>query len=180
MLTSQLQEDLFLLDLVEQGNAQALASLHHRYSRLVFSVALATLREHSLAEDVHQEVFMQLWKNPQSFMATRKSLAGVLAATSLNRSIDVLRHRQNLLPLEDVVVRSTTDLVAQCECANMMARVRAKVEKLPSAEQELLTMSYIEGWTHSEIASRTGRPLGTIKTRIRNAIITIRAQSLSH
>jgi RNA polymerase sigma-70 factor (ECF subfamily) len=180
MLQSQLKDDLSLLDLVRQGSEQALTSLHQRYSRLVFSVALATVREYSTAEDVHQEVFMQLWKSPHSFMTTHRNFSGVLAATSRNRSIDLLRRRQISVPIENVVAKSPTDLVAQCEHSILMERVRTKIEQLPKAEQELLSMSFIEGWTHSEISTLTGQPLGTVKTRIRNAIITLRGQSVNH
>ena len=179
MQQSQLKDDLALLALVQKGDEDALASLHSRYSRLVFSVALATLREYSSAEDIHQEVFMQLWRSPQSFMTTRKNFPGVLAATSRNRSIDLLRRRQASVPIEDVTARSSTDLLSQCEHSSQMDRVRAKIEQLPTTEQELLTMSYIEGWSHSEIATLTGHPLGTVKTRIRNAVMTLRGQSVN-
>ena len=91
MPQSSMDGDTYLLSLVQRGDEQAMASLYDRYSKVVYSVALRVLRDPSSAEDVLQEIFMQIWRNPDSFIATRGSLGGWLAVVSRNRSIDTLR-----------------------------------------------------------------------------------------
>ncbi len=71
-----------------------MASLFDRYSKVVYSVALRVLRDPASAEDVLQEVFMQIWRNPDGFVATRGSLGGWLAVVARNRSIDALRRKK--------------------------------------------------------------------------------------
>src|SRR6202034_326625 len=89
-----MQDDAALLALVERGGESAMASLFDRYSKVVYSVALRVLRDPAAAEDVLQEVFMQIWRNPDSFVATRGSLGGWLAVVARNRSIDALRRKR--------------------------------------------------------------------------------------
>ena len=88
------QDDSVLLGLVQKGDEQAMASIFDRYSKVVYSVALRVLRDPAGAEDVLQEIFMQIWRNPDGFTATRGSLGGWLAVVSRNRSIDALRRRR--------------------------------------------------------------------------------------
>src|ERR1700748_2871924 len=93
------QDDGVLLALVRRGDEAAMATLFDRYSKVVYSIALRVLRDPSSAEDVLQEVFMQIWRNPDGFVATRGSLGGWLAVVSRNRSIDALRRTR---PTESV------------------------------------------------------------------------------
>src|SRR6202000_1473372 len=90
------QDDATLLALVVRGDEQAMASLFDRYSKVVYSVALRVLRDPASAEDVLQEVFMQIWRNPDGFVATRGSLGGWLAVFARNRSIDTIRRKRPL------------------------------------------------------------------------------------
>ena len=76
------QDDASLLALVQRGDEQAMASLFDRYSKVVYSVALRVLRDPASAEDVLQEIFMQIWRSPDGFIATRGSLGGWLAVVS--------------------------------------------------------------------------------------------------
>ena len=77
--------DLSLLALVQRGDEAALASLFARHSKLVYSVGLRVLRDPAAAEDVLQEIFMQIWRNPTGFVAARGSLGGWLAVVARNR-----------------------------------------------------------------------------------------------
>ena len=79
------QDDAALLALVQRGDEYAMASLFDRYSKVVYSVALRVLRDPAAAEDVLQEVFMQIWRSPDGFVASRGSLGGWLAVVSRNR-----------------------------------------------------------------------------------------------
>src|SRR6202451_664772 len=89
-----MQDDSTLLALVQRGDEFAMASLFDRYSKVVYSVALRVLRDPASAEDVLQEVFMQVWRNPDGFVGTRGSLGGWLAVVARNRSIDALRRKR--------------------------------------------------------------------------------------
>ena len=88
------QDDASLLAQVQRGDEQAMAALFDRYSKIVYSVALRVLRDPAAAEDVLQEIFMQIWRNPTSFIATRGSLGGWLAVVSRNRSRDARRRKR--------------------------------------------------------------------------------------
>ena len=98
------QDDAALLALVQRGDEGAMASLFDRYSKIVYSVALRVLRDPASAEDVLQEVFMQIWRNPSGFVATRGSLGGWLAVVARNRSIDALRRKRPSEQVDDMVL----------------------------------------------------------------------------
>src|SRR5215469_14474273 len=93
------QDVASLLAQVERGDEYAMAVLFDRYSKVVYSVALRVLRDPSSAEDILQEVFMQVWRNPESFVASRGSLGGWLAVVARNRSIDALRRKKPSEPV---------------------------------------------------------------------------------
>src|ERR1700733_13295994 len=100
------QDDAALLTLVQRGDESAMTSLFDRYSKVVYSVALRVLRDPASAEDVLQEVFMQIWRNPDGFAATRGSLGGWLAVVARNRSIDALRRKRPTEQVDDMGVGS--------------------------------------------------------------------------
>jgi RNA polymerase sigma-70 factor, ECF subfamily len=168
------EDDSSLLASVQSGDEQAMASLYDRYSKLVYSVALRVLRDPSAAEDVLQEVFMQIWRNPDSFTAARGSLGGWLAIVSRNRSIDTLRRKRPTTDVDDIPLASPYNLADEAERNSLMELARSVIATLPSEQRKTLEMAFFDGLTHSEIAEMTGDPLGTVKTRIRSALLTLR------
>jgi RNA polymerase sigma-70 factor, ECF subfamily len=168
------EDDASLLAQVEAGNEPAMACLFDRYSKVVYSVALRVLRDPASAEDILQEIFMQIWRSPESFTAAKGSLGGWLAVVSRNRSIDALRRKRPSDPVEDIALTSPYNLAEEAERNNMMERARAVILKLPTEQRKTLEMAFFDGLTHSEIAEMTGDPLGTVKTRIRGALLTLR------
>ncbi len=167
-------DDASLLSLVERGDEGAMASLFDRYSKVVYSVALRVLRDPASAEDVLQEIFMQIWRAPQSFIATRGSLGGWLAVVSRNRSIDALRRRRPTDPVDEIVLASPYNLADEAERNSMIEKARSVIVLLPAEQRKTLEMAFFDGLTHSEIAEMTGDPLGTVKTRIRSALLSLR------
>jgi RNA polymerase sigma-70 factor (ECF subfamily) len=167
-------EDTELLSRVGQGDENAMESVFRRYSGPVYSVALRVLRDSGQAEDVMQEIFLQLWRNPAAFVQGRGSLGAWLVVITRNRSIDLLRRRKPTDSVEDVVLASPINVADEAERNAMMEKVRAVLANLPQEQRKSLELAYFEGLTHTEIASRTGDPLGTVKTRIRQALITLR------
>ncbi|HEY4379576.1 MAG TPA: sigma-70 family RNA polymerase sigma factor [Acidobacteriaceae bacterium] len=168
------EDDSSLLALVQSGNEHAMASLFDRYSRVVYSVALRVLRDPASAEDVLQEVFMQIWRNPGSFTAARGSLGGWLSIVARNRSIDLLRRKRPTVDADDIPLASSFNLADEAERNSLMERARGVIYKLPTEQRKTLEMAFFDGLTHSEIAEMTGDPLGTVKTRIRSGLLTLR------
>jgi RNA polymerase sigma-70 factor (ECF subfamily) len=168
------QDDAALLDLVQRGDEYAMASLFDRYSKVVYSVALRVLRDPASAEDVLQEVFMQIWRNPGGFVATRGSLGGWLAVVARNRSIDTLRRKRPTEQVDEMALASNYNLADEAERNSMMEKARGVIRLLPMEQRKTLEMAFFDGLTHSEIAEMTGDPLGTVKTRIRSALTSLR------
>jgi len=168
------RDDAALLLLVQKGDEAAMAFLFDRYSKVVYSVALRVLRDPASAEDVLQEIFMQIWRNPDGFIATRGSLGAWLAVVSRNRSIDALRRKRPTEQVDDMALASPYNLADEAERNNMMEKARSVIHLLPTEQRKTLEMAFFDGLTHSEIAEMTGDPLGTVKTRIRSALTTLR------
>jgi RNA polymerase sigma-70 factor (ECF subfamily) len=166
--------DLALVTAIRSGNQSAMGALYDRYSSIVYAVALRVLQDTGAAEDVLQEIFMQLWRNPGSFDSSRGNMAAWLAVIARNRAIDSLRRRRPVDDIEDVVVSVEPDLATETDRARAMDKVRSALEQMPAAQRKTLEMAYFEGLTHTEIAQKTGEPLGTIKTRIRSGLLTLR------
>ena len=173
-ITHSTEDDASLLLLVQRGDEHAMAVLFDRYSRLVYSVALRVLRDPALAEDVLQEIFMQIWRSPNGFVATRGSLGGWLAVVSRNRSIDALRRKRPTEQVDEMILPAQGNLADEAERNGMMEKARSVIGKLPPDQRKTLEMAFFDGLTHSEIAEMTGDPLGTVKTRIRSALLTLR------
>jgi RNA polymerase sigma-70 factor (ECF subfamily) len=168
------QMDVDLLGRVQSGDEAAMAALYDRYSKIVYSVALRVLRDPASAEDILQEIFMQVWRSPAKFIATRGSLGGWLAVVTRNRSIDLLRRKRPSEQVEEMQLASTTNIADEVERNTMMERARGVILQLPTEQRKTLEMAFFDGLTHSEIAEMTGDPLGTVKTRIRSALLTLR------
>jgi RNA polymerase sigma-70 factor (ECF subfamily) len=168
------QLDADLLGKVQRGDELAMAAIYDRYSRVVYSVALRVLRDPASAEDILQEIFMQVWRSPAKFIATRGSLGGWLAVVTRNRSIDKLRRRRPTEQVEEMQLASSCNIASESERNIMMERARGVILQLPAEQRKTLEMAFFDGLTHSEIAEMTGDPLGTVKTRIRSAILTLR------
>ena len=148
--------------------------LYDRYSSLLYSVALRVLGDTGAAEDVLQEVFMQLWRNPGLFDSSRGNLAPWLAVIARNRAIDSLRKRYPETDIDDVIVSVEPDMAGDAERSRAMEKVREALGTMPLPQRSALEMAYFEGLTHTEIAAKTGEPLGTIKTRIRAGLLALR------
>ena len=166
--------DAALVSAIRSGDEQAMAALYERHSGIVYSVALRILGDTGSAEDVLQEVFMQLWRNPEVFDAGRGSLAGWLAVITRNRAIDSLRKRRPDADIADVVVSCEPDLVGGTDTSRAFEKVRGALTGMPLSQRSALEMAFFEGLTHTEIAEKTGEPLGTVKTRIRTGLLTLR------
>lgn len=177
MSTAGLQADsadAVLIARIRSGDPQGMAALYDRYSGVVYAVALRVLADPAAAEDVLQDVFMQLWRNPGAFDSSRGSLGPWLAVIARNRSIDALRKRRPECDVEDVVIAVDADLEGAAARSRAVEKIRGALGRMPPPQRRALEMTFFEGLTHSEISSRTGEPLGTVKTRIRAGLLALR------
>ena len=166
--------DGVLLERVKANDQGAMAEFCSRYGSLVYSIALRVLKDSGQAEDLMQEIFMQVWRNPGAFEQERGSLGAWLAVVARNRAVDVLRRRKPNDPMDEVVLVSNVNLASDVERTRMMEKVRLAMQGLPEEQQKSVELAFFEGMTHAEIAAKTGDPLGTVKTRIRTALLSLR------
>ena len=167
-------DDAVLIARTRQRNQDAFAMLYDRYSPLVYSVALRVLKSPTAAEDVLHDVFLQLWHSPEKFEASRGNLAPWLAVIARNRAIDGTRREKPRVDPEDVALVSPVDIHSDAERNVVAEKVRNVLKTMPEAQRTAVEMAFFEGMTHVEIADNTHEPLGTVKTRIRSALIMIR------
>jgi RNA polymerase sigma-70 factor (ECF subfamily) len=166
--------DKSLIDRVRLREQQAMTEIFDRYAGLVYSVALRILKDSGHAEDVTQEIFFQLWRNPDSFSPSRGSLGTWLLVVARNRAIDHLRQRRPGETVDEALLASPTNLENEAERSMIIERIQTILRDLPTEQQQSLQLAFFEGLSHSEIAQKTGQPLGTVKTRIRSALTNLR------
>ena len=173
--------DRLLIERIAAGDGPALAALYDQHARAVYSLALRILRNPSDAEDVVQEVFAQVWRQSARYEAAKATVTGWLLMQTRSRAIDKLRGRKVRPEGADTsaVLDRTADLApspeSEVERTERATRVRAALDSLPLLQRMAVELAYYEGLTHAEIASHLEQPLGTVKTRIRQALMTLRA-----
>jgi RNA polymerase sigma-70 factor (ECF subfamily) len=166
-----------------RGDAAGLAELYDRHGRAVLSLAYRVTGDRGEAEDVCQDVFTQAWSSAARYDARRGAVAAWLLIMTRTRSIDLLRRRRSRpQPIDDAdaadrlgaIPDASPDVDLQVAGAEEAALVKAAMAELPPDQRDALTLAYFDGLSHAEIAAQTGTPLGTIKTRIRTALIRLR------
>jgi RNA polymerase sigma-70 factor, ECF subfamily len=169
------QEDRDLARRLVDREAQALADAYARYGRVTFGFLLKTLRDRAAAEDVQQQVFLELWQRAPQFDPVRGSLITWVMTIARSRAIDQLRRRVPVpqdptgSPALETPVESVVDeLVEHWHMVELLRR-------LPHEEAELLRQRFYGGLSQSEIASETGVPLGTVKMRMVSGLRRLRA-----
>jgi RNA polymerase sigma-70 factor (ECF subfamily) len=167
-------DDMRLVSRIRAGDQQAMSELYDRYGKVVYAVALRVLQDAGGAEDVLQDVFLQLWRNPDAFDSSRGSLAAWLAVISRHRAIDRLRKRRPETDIEDCVIAAGPDLRDEAEHKLVIEKVRGVLAEMNPDQRKVLELAFFQGLTHTEIAEKTGEPLGTVKTRIRSGIQFLR------
>lgn len=172
LLTS---EDQALLHQIVNREAEALSVLYDRYGRLLFSVAYHLVGDHNLAEEITLDVFRRVWEKADSYRAERASVRTWLTSMARNRAIDMLR-RASVRPEHTSISwaelnfephtgeRSPETAVSQ---QMQSQKVHAALAELPQEQQDVLTLAYFHGYSHSQIANQLDLPIGTVKTRIR-------------
>lgn len=180
--TSSSQHKLGSLVLrVAERDQLAMTALYDATYRVVFGLLLRILNEPSIAEEVLLDVYMQVWRQADSYDEGRGSPMAWMLTIARSRAIDRLRSgrqessRRDLFDSLEDRARSDVDLEAAAGIAEMQAKVRSALNDLPIEQREVIELAYFSGLSHSEIALQLGQPLGTVKTRTRLAMMKLRA-----
>ena len=166
--------DADLVRRVTAGDRGAIEDLYERFRRPAFSLARRILADDTLAEDVVQDVFLTVWRDPGAFDSTRGSFSSWLMAMVHHKAVDAVRreesHRRRQSRAEDdLLLRAptmTSDVADEAWTRVVSERVRLALGALPAPQREALTLAYYGGYTQREVAALTNTPLGTVKTRM--------------
>jgi RNA polymerase sigma-70 factor (ECF subfamily) len=183
VVTARLEEtgapDGELLAAVARGDRQAYAALHRRYAPLLLGLLTRILPSRPEAEDVLQDVFLQVWKRAADFDERRGRPFPWLVTLARSRALDRLsvldsRSRLAAVHTRDVRPEEAPDPVHAASFAEHARRLRAALEQIPDSQRQVLLLAYFEGLTQSEIAGRLGTPLGTVKSHARLGLTKLR------
>jgi RNA polymerase sigma factor (sigma-70 family) len=171
-----------LMRQVAAGEIGGLEALYDRYHAMAYALALRITTETGLAEDVVQDSFLGVWRNAGRYAEARGSVRGWLLAIVRHRAIDAMRRQRASVALgeesDEVLPANLTLPDIWPEVAGRLdgERVREAIRLLPPAQREAIELAYFDGLTQREIADRTGAPLGTVKSRMRLGLVSLRAQ----
>lgn len=173
-----------LLQRITAGDPEAVRQLYARHGRLVYGLALTLTRDASTAEEICQDVFLKVWEKAGTYRPDKGKVVTWLARIARNRAIDSLRSRRlreadpapgpeepgapTAGPSSDPAEQLWQHLESQA--------VRDAVASLPPGQRRVLTLAFFRGLTHRQIAEQLGEPLGTVKTRIRDAMLKLRSR----
>lgn len=174
--------DAVLVARVTAGDRAAFGELYDRYSRPAYSLARRVCVDPELAEDVVQEAFLVLWRNPAGYDPSRGGFGTWLMTVVHHRAVDVVRRedtrRRRNVPLTDEVSEHTVPPTEGADHAALTgvvgAEVRAALQRLPDDQRQVIALAYLGGYTQTEVAALTGIPLGTVKSRTFAAIRRLR------
>ena len=179
MHDEDLDRDNALIRRAAAGAHDAFAEFYDRWSGRLLALIVQILVDRAQSEEVLQEVFLEIWRSASDFSPDRGSARAWAVTMARRRAIDRVRSSQaaknredrwhDYLPDMDLTVQAVEDRIVGQE-------VRRALDAVGEPQRSTLVMAYFTGLTHTEIARRTGVPLGTVKTRIRNGIARLRKE----
>jgi RNA polymerase sigma-70 factor (ECF subfamily) len=175
--SDNVDEDRELVRRMSAGDTQALARFYERWSRPIHALVTRLLRDPDDADDVVEDTFYQAWRQASRYQSSRGAVSTWIVTIARSRALDRLRSRRRLReePLTPVALLDEVsdavfpDPATGAEEAERRERVAAALKELPPEQREVLELAYFGGLSQTEIAERTGQPLGTVKTRTRLA-----------
>jgi RNA polymerase sigma-70 factor (ECF subfamily) len=176
------QHDEDLARRLQRHDPDAMKDLYDRFGRLAYSVVLAIVRDSSTAEDLVQETFLRVWNRIQVFEPGRGALGPWLLAIARNRAIDHLRSAASRMDRNafELDVREHpslfVDMEREVQNTDHARVIRAAILKLNPNQRKVIELAYYEGLSQTEMATRMGQPLGTIKTWVRAALSILREE----
>lgn len=170
--------DQELIDLIKRGDKEALREIYSRFSQAVYNMAFRMLRDREDAEEVVQEIFLQVWNKAQTYERGRGAVSTWIINIARSRSIDKLRtlgYRDKNTELDEEKLNSNTDFSRILEDREEKNNVIFQaLSALPENQRAVIELVYFEGFTHVEAAEQLKEPVGTIKTRLRLGVIKLK------
>jgi RNA polymerase sigma-70 factor, ECF subfamily len=168
-----------LIQQVANQDREAFSQLYDRFSSLVFSLSMRMLRVRSDAEDLLQEVFVQIWRQAKSYSVERGSPEAWIINIARSRAIDKIRSlrrmEKRLVLTEDPArAESTENIESSAAASEVRLTINSALASLPKAQRIVLELAYFDGLSQTEIAAQLSEPLGTVKTRMRSGIQRLR------
>jgi RNA polymerase sigma-70 factor (ECF subfamily) len=165
-----------------QGDKTALASLYDSLSRPLYSLAFRVINDASEAQDIVQDVFLQMWHKAGTYETSRGSVFGWAATLTRNRAIDRVRMRKRRAELlagsapdlQPAPLAGDADSAGSLWVQEKAGAVRAALSQLAPEQQKAIELAFFSGLTQQEIAAQLNEPLGTIKARIRRGLLKLR------
>ena len=174
--------DAELMERILRRDPIALETLYDRYARPVYSLVLRISQQPASAEEIVQDVFLQLWKSADRFQISRGPLEPWLFTMARNRALDFLRlkrekQRRREDSVEDdlpIAAVARPDPEGAIDLSRRAEKVRALMTSLPATQRRAIELAFFEGMSHSEIAAAMGEALGTVKSWIRGGLLRLR------
>jgi len=177
---SQASDEASLGERLRQQDVSAFEELYDRHSRLIYALVLRIVQHSASAEEVAQDVFLQLWRNASQYDGARGAFLPWLVTMARNRALDHLRlkgerqRRREEQAEELPPVVCAPDFDAGLDQERRAAKVRGLLAALEPRQRRAIELAYFEGLSHSEIAAALEEPLGTVKSWIRNGLGKLR------
>jgi RNA polymerase sigma-70 factor, ECF subfamily len=175
-VSREIAHDVSIIERIVARDERAIGELYDRHNRVLFGLILRILRDRSEAEEILQEAFVQVWTRARTYNVALGSPAGWLVRIARNRAID--RLRANAVRLRAVesapAPLAAPSPEADASLGEQQRVVARAVASLPDDQRVLIEHAYFQGLTQSELAERFKLPLGTVKTRVRTGMLTLR------
>ena len=174
--------ELELLQQVAQHDQQALLTLYQQYGNLVYSLSLRVLRQPVMAEEITQDIFLKLWRQPDRWNPSLGQFSSWLLTITRNAAIDRLRREVRQAALasweqseeaDDRLSDADSYVAKHANWVNGQV-LRRLLQSLPPEQRQLIELAFFEGYTHSELSELLQLPLGTVKTRLRMGMQKLR------
>jgi RNA polymerase sigma-70 factor (ECF subfamily) len=176
----EVSPDATLMQQLLRRDVSAFEQLYERHSRIVYSLVLRILRQGTTAEEVVQDVFLQLWRNSARYDLSRPFVPWLLTLAR-NRALDHLRlkserqrRREEQTEEFPQIATAAPEYEKSLDEKRCAERVRSLMSSLPAAQKKAIELAYFEGLSHSEIAASLHEPLGTVKSWIRNGLLRLK------
>jgi RNA polymerase sigma-70 factor, ECF subfamily len=172
--------DATLVDRLLHKDVGAFEELYDRHSRIVYALVVRILQQAPTAEEVVQDVFLQLWRNAAQYQSARGPFVPWLLTLARNRALDHLRlksekqRRREDQTEELPAISQAPEYEKALDERRRAERVRALIGTLSAPQKKAIEMAYFEGLSHSEIANALQEPLGTVKSWIRNGLLRLK------
>jgi len=175
--TTTKYDEATLVDLLKKKDKEVFSYLYDNYSAVLYGIVLKVVIKQDEANDILQEVFVKIWRNIESYNASKGRLYTWMLNIARNTAIDFLRSKQFQNASKNQNIEDTVNYINQRENSEQRTDtigLKKLLETLPANQKEVIQLVYLKGYTQEETAKELNIPLGTVKTRVRMAISALR------